>query len=107
MTEPTASTELTALFFFSAVHAGSLPEAQTLLARGVSINARDASDRTTLMVAVQAGHASLERRLLELGAVPGLTDSADLTVMQYGKKGATPNGTDLRKLFHKNNHLYS
>ena len=50
MTEPAASTELTALFFFSAVHAGSLPEAQTLLARGVSINARDASDRTTLMV---------------------------------------------------------
>lgn len=61
MTEPAAPAELTALFF-SAVHAGSLPEAQTVLAGGVSINAHDASDQTALIVAIQAGHSIRKKR---------------------------------------------
>lgn len=77
--------------FLEAVRAGQLREMEALVARGASINARDAAGTTALILSVQMGHEPLVERLLAFGANPGLVDHAGLTAIQYAKQmGLTP-----------------
>ncbi len=71
---------------FQAVRAGQLTEAESLLAHGAAVNARDANGQTALMVATRMGHEGLVMRLLQLGARLDLTDNAGLTALQYAKQ---------------------
>ncbi len=72
--------------FLQAVRAGQLREMEALVARGASINARDAAGKTALILSVQMGHERLVERLLAFGANPGLVDHAGLTAIQYARQ---------------------
>jgi hypothetical protein len=72
--------------FLQAVRAGQLREMEALVARGASINARDAAGRTALILSVQLDHEPLVERLLALGANPALVDHAGLTAIQYANQ---------------------
>lgn len=72
--------------FFQAVREGRVQAMESLLARGISVNARDWNGTTALIVAVQIGHEDMVARLLDLGANPELVDINGLTALQYAKQ---------------------
>jgi len=61
-------------------------DVETLLTQGASVNARDASGQTALIVATLAGQADIVRHLLTFGADPDLIDRQGLTALQHARK---------------------
>ncbi|MFI4889731.1 MAG: ankyrin repeat domain-containing protein [Steroidobacterales bacterium] len=65
-----------------AAESGDLPALQALLSANIDINARDASGRTALMLAVLGRHASAVEALLARGADPNVADARGTTPLQ-------------------------
>jgi hypothetical protein len=58
-----------------AARAGRTKDVEALLAKGSSVDARDLSGRTALMVAAESGHAAVVKLLLEKGADANARDA--------------------------------
>src|SRR5262245_32280672 len=56
--------------FLAAVRAGNVPAVQRLVDRGVTVELRDATDATPIMIAAETGNGSGVVLLLERGANP-------------------------------------
>jgi hypothetical protein len=72
--------------FFQAVAAGDITDMERSMARGATVNSRNAAGKTALIVAVQASQAAMVARLLALGAKPDETDWDGLTALQHAQQ---------------------
>ncbi len=72
--------------FLQAARQGDLQRVQALLNDGAALQARDAQGRSALMLAAISGHATLVKRLVELGADRAVTDSSGLTALQHAQQ---------------------
>lgn len=69
----------------SAVVAGDLAQATTLLDQGAAVDARDMLGRTPLLLAVAQNRLAVVRLLLARGADPNAADDAGVTPLQLAK----------------------
>jgi ankyrin repeat protein len=66
---------------FAAAAGGQVERVETLLAQGADVNAKNAAERTPLMVAAGAGNTRIVRKLLGFGADPNLADKRGITAL--------------------------
>ena len=71
-----------AVRFLAAVRAGQLDDIDALLAQGASVNARDASGNTALMIALGERQVTAARKLLERGADANLVNRDGVNALQ-------------------------
>lgn len=74
-------------FLVTAAREGLAETVDALRARGVAVDVRDASLKTPLAAALDAGHIDLARRFLDDGASPGDTTGGRGNPMIFGKRG--------------------
>jgi ankyrin repeat protein len=104
-----SGTEKDRIDFFVAAEREDVPELTTLVSRGVSVDIRDESGDTPLMMASAAGQVPSVELLLRRGADPNLKDKGGVTALHdaalYGQtavvkvlvaNGADPNSKEVQ-----------
>ncbi len=76
--------------FLAAVRAGQLDEMDALLAQGTSVNARDSSGNTALMIALSERQVAVARKLLERGADGNLVNHEGVNALQIAVRMDLP-----------------
>jgi RNA polymerase primary sigma factor len=75
--------------FLLALSSGSTAAVRAFLARGINLDARDASGRTALMITASRGHLECSRHLLEAGSDPLSVDDTGLTASDHAIRGGS------------------
>jgi ankyrin repeat protein len=85
-----SSEEVVARAFAESAFAGELEKVRQLASAGVSVNARDAEQRTPLMWAAFNGHTPVAAFLLEQGAEVDAKDNNGRSALMYASSGPFP-----------------